>query len=371
MKIAFDHQTFNYQSYGGISRYYAMLAQELLKQEQEIGIFAGIHRNNYLKDLPSSVVKGLKIANYPPKTGRIFQAFNHYWSDYQIRKWNPDIIHETYYSFMPCRKSPAPRVTTVYDMIHELFPQMFLARDKTSDWKRKVFERVDHIISISQSTKNDLVELFGIDEGKISIVHLGVDIASFTDYKARTNKGLERPFLLYVGARGGYKNFNAVLSAMASSKKLKTDFDLVAFGGGAFTVDERALISSLGLTEKQIRQVAGNDDKLVDLYYQATAFVYPSLYEGFGLPPLEAMACSCPVISSNTSSMPEIIGDAGVYFTPSSVDDIQRAIEEVVYSPSRIEQCKKQGLERVRLFGWDKCARETLDIYEKIIGKDF
>lgn len=368
MKIAFDHQIFNMQSYGGISRYYTLLAQELLNLKQEVGVFAGVHRNNYLADLPRDIVRGLKLEKYPPKTGRVFQSFNSHLVNYQIKNWKPDLIHETYYSLMPIAKSSIPRVTTVYDMIYELFPQMFSVSDKTSDWKRKTFDRVDHIISISQSTKNDLVELFGIDEDKISVVHLGVDVTSFSDYKSSINKELERPFLLYVGGRGGYKNFSAVLSAMAASKQLKKDFDLVAFGGGAFTMDEKALISSLGFTEKQVRQVGGNDDKLVELYHQATAFVYPSLYEGFGLPPLEAMACSCPVISSSTSSIPEVIGDAGEYFTPSSVDDIQRAIEEVVYSSSRIAELKKQGLDRVQLFGWDKCARETLDVYKEIVG---
>lgn len=368
MKIAFDHQIFNLQSYGGISRYYTVLAQELLNLKQDVRIFSGVHRNNYLQDLSSDVVKGVKLTSYPPKTARVFQIFNHYLVDHQINNWKPELVHETYYSLIPFSRSSILRVTTVYDMIHELFPETFSVRDQTSNWKRKTFDRVDHIISISQSTKNDLIELFGIDEDKISVVHLGVDAASFSDYRPRINNTSERPFLLHVGGRAGYKNFSAVLSAMASSKQLKNDFDLVAFGGGIFTTDEKALISSLEFTEGQVRQVGGHDDTLIELYHQATAFVYPSLYEGFGLPPLEAMACSCPVISSNTSSMPEVIGDACEYFTPSSVDDIRRAIESVVYSSNRIVELKKLGLERVQLFGWDKCARETLNIYKKIVG---
>jgi len=368
MKIAYDHQIFNAQFYGGISRYYTLLAQELLNLKLNIGVFAGLHRNNYLADLPSDIVRGLKLEKYPPKTVSLFQIFNHYLVNHQIRCWEPELIHETYYSFMNFSKSSIPRVTTVYDMIHELFPQTFSVSDKTSDWKRKTFDRVEHIISISKSTKNDLVKLFDIDENKISVVHLGVDVLSFSDYNPPSNLELKRPFLLYVGARGGYKNFRAVLTAVAASKQLKEDFDLVAFGGGSFGVDEKALIVSLGFTAEQIRQVSGGDDKLVALYHQATAFVYPSLYEGFGLPPLEAMACSCPVISSNTSSMPEVIGDACEYFTPADNEDIQRAIEKVVYSADRIIELKKLGLERVQLFGWGKCARETLDIYEKIVG---
>jgi len=368
MKIAFDHQAFNLQTYGGISRYYTILAEDLLKKEQDVHVFAGIHRNNYLPILPSQNISGVKINEYPPSTWRLFQAFNHYLTDYQIKKWKPDIIHETYYSLMnPC-KSKSIRVTSVYDMIHELFPQMFSASDNTSQWKRNAFARVDHIISISHSTKKDLVELFGIDEDKISVVHLGVDISSF-EYSDNNDSGLSnKPYLLYVGARGGYKNFERVLGAMATSAHLKKDFDLLAFGGGVFTASENSTISRLGFAKHQIKQTGGDDSKLVELYHTASAFIYPSLYEGFGLPPLEAMACSCPVISSNTSSMPEVIGTAGEYFDPNSVDEIRESIERVVYSSSRIDELKTLGLKRAKLFAWDKCATETLAVYKKLVG---
>jgi len=367
MKIAFDYQTFNWQSYGGISRYYTILAQELLNQGQDVGVFAGVHRNNYLSALPSDVVSGLKLKKYPPKTNRIFQTFNHYLANAQINHWQADIVHETYYSFMPDPKSSTARVTTVYDMIHELYPQMFSARDHTTEWKRKTFDRVEHIISISHSTKKDLVEIFDIDESKISVVHLGVD-SSFSQYSPEQASKIKRPFLLYVGGRGTYKNFNSTLLAIANSQQLKNDFDLVAFGGGYFNNDELSLIEHLGFRDKQIQQVGGSDDVLMALYHQASAFIYPSLYEGFGLPPLEAMASSCPVISSNSSSMPEVVGDAGEYFDPTEVDEMTVAIENVVYSSVRIKELRALGLDRVTLFSWDKCATEIFDVYKKIIG---
>jgi glycosyltransferase involved in cell wall biosynthesis len=367
MKIAFDHQTFNSQSYGGISRYYTILAEGLLKQGQELSIFAGIHVNNYLSALPSDVVSGVKLKKYPPKTGRLFQAFNHYVANSQINHWQPDIIHETYYSSLPPPKASTPRVTTVYDMIHELYPKMFSTRDHTSKWKRNALNRVEHIISISHSTKKDLVELFGIDESKISVVHLGVD-SSFSQYSPEQDSKIKRSFLLYVGGRGTYKNFNNALHAIANSERLKSDFDLIAFGGGRFNNDEFSLIESLGFRDGQIQQIGGSDCVLMALYHQASAFIYPSIYEGFGLPPLEAMASSCPVISSNSSSMPEVIGDAGEYFDPTEMDEMTVAIENVVYSGTRIEELKSLGLNRTKLFSWDECATETLDVYNKILG---
>ena len=367
MKIAFDHQTFNLQTYGGISRYYTILAQELLKQGQDVGVFAGVHRNNYLSTLPRDVVRGVKLPQYPPKSSRIFQVFNHYLANVQINHWQPDIVHETYYSFMPSPKTSLPRVTTVYDMIHELYPQMFSSRDNTTNWKRKTFERVEHIISISQSTKNDLIDIFGVEEDKISVIHLGVDLAFSHYYPEQDNESL-RPFLLYVGARRGYKNFHAVLQAFSNSNRLKNDFDLVAFGGGSFSHGELDVISSFGFDDKRVQQVGGSDEKLKELYHLASAFIYPSLYEGFGMPPLEAMACSCPVISSNTSSMPEVIGNAGEYFDPTNVDELMAAIEKVVYSSVRIEELRLLGQERVKSFSWEKTATKTLDVYRKIVG---
>lgn len=367
MRIAFDHQAFNLQSYGGISRYYSILAQELLKQGQDVGVFSGVHRNNYLSNLPKDVVRGIKLNQYPPKSSRIFQVFNHYLANMQINNWQPDIVHETYYSAMPLLKTTAHRVTTVYDMIHELYPQMFSTRDNTTNWKRKTLDRVDHIISISQSTKNDLIEIFGVEEKKVSVIHLGVDI-SFSHYYPEQNNTTQRPFLLYVGARGGYKNFHALLQAFSNSNQLRNDFDLVAFGGGSFSHSELDVISRFGFDDKGVRQVGGSDEKLKELYYLASAFIYPSLYEGFGMPPLEAMACSCPVISSNTSSMPEVIGNAGEYFGPTNVDELMVAIENVVYSSVRSEELRLLGQERIKSFSWEKTAKRTLDIYQAVVG---
>ncbi len=367
MKIAFDHQTFNWQSYGGISRYYAILAQELLNNGQDVNIFAGIHCNNYLSTLPSNIVKGIKLNKYPPKTGRFFQSVNQCLTNRQINNWKPDIVHETYYSFMPSFKRALPRITTVYDMIHEIYSKNFSTRDKTTHWKKKTLGRVDHIISISHSTKNDLIDIFGIEENKISVIHLGVDL-DFSCCPSGFNTKPSRPFLLYVGARGGYKNFHAVLQALSNSSQLKKDFDLVAFGGGKFTRDELNLISSLGFQGNNIQHIGGGDDKLKELYYLASAFIYPSLYEGFGMPPLEAMACSCPVISSNSSSMPEVIGLAGEYFDPTSFDELMNAVKNVVYSSTRADELRLLGKERIGLFSWEMTAKHTLDVYRKVVG---
>ena len=367
MKIAFDHQTFTYQSYGGISRYYTILADELIQQNHDVKIFAGVHRNNYVADLPDRVVKGMKINKYPPKSGRVFQWLNHGVSQVQMKSWRPDIIHETYCSAVPTLKTNAVRITTVHDMIHELFSDQFSPRDKTTHWKKKTFERVDHIISISHNTKRDLIELFDIDESKISIAYHGVDLKAFQQPKIK-NQFTNQPYILYVGSRGGYKNFDGLLKACAVSNVIKNKIKIVAFGGGRFTSQEISKIKALGFTDGFVQQVGGSDEVLASLYANALCFVYPSLYEGFGLPPLEAMAAECPVVSSNTSSMPEVVNQAGVYFNPNNSDEMCAAIEMVIADEALRSKLIQLGLENIKHFSWQKCATETLEIYKKLTG---
>jgi glycosyltransferase involved in cell wall biosynthesis len=365
MKIAFDHQTFTHQAYGGISRYYATLAYELSLLKEDTCIFAGLHRNNYLSGLPSENVRGVNVGNYPPKTWKPFYLLNHVLTQVQINSWGADIVHETYYSSLPTLGSKVMRVTTAHDMIHEIFRDNFPANDRTTDYKKRAFERVDHIISISHSTKRDLVKYFDVEESKISVVHHGVDVVKYqadSDYETR-----QRPFFLYVGARGGYKNFCSVLRAIAGSRSLKTEFDLIAFGGGRFSSEETALMAELGFTESQVEQVSGGDDTLVGLYRQAEALIYPSLYEGFGLPPLEAMAAGCPVICSNNSSIPEVVNHAGEYFDPMDYESIARAIENVARSSELKLKLIQAGFDNVNKFSWTNCAQETMSIYNKLV----
>jgi glycosyltransferase involved in cell wall biosynthesis len=368
MRIAYNHQAFSIQEFGGVSRYYSRLADKLFKQGQDVKIFAGMHRNNYLRNLPKEMVKGIKFKKYPPKSGRIFHYLNSMIGHFQIKSWKPDIIHETYYSSLPTFKSDVVRITSVYDMIHELFSNQFLSSDTTTLYKKKTIERTDHIISISHSTKNDLMKLFGVEENKISVVHLGIDLDVFMQPKVK-NQFEEKPYILYVGSRHGYKNFNGMLKACAASNIIKNKIMIIAFGGGDFTGKELLEINKLGFKDKFIQQVGGSDETLVSLYSNALCFVYPSFYEGFGLPPLEAMAAECPVVSSNTSSIPEVINKAGVYFDPNNIDEMCSVIETVVCDESLRSRLVKLGLENIKLFSWEKCAFETLKIYKNLTGK--
>ena len=369
MRIAFDWQIFCVQPYGGISRYFVRLAQNLLEQSHDARIFAPLHQNRHVTDLPGAAVWGVGLPRYLPKTTRLITSMNGMAARPVIAHWRPDVVHETYYAGRPSAQRGTASVVTVYDMIHEKFPEFFPRADPTASLKLLAVERADHVICISESTRRDLLELSGIEANKASVVHLGFDRMPTAVRFPGTREENVRPFILYVGNRQGHKNFDRLVESIASSKDLRKDFDVVAFGGGKFSAKELQLISAHGFTETQVRQESGGDARLGVLYDTAAVFVYPSLYEGFGLPPLEAMAHECPVVSSNTSSMPEIIGDAGEFFDPASLGEIAVAIERVVYSQERRADLVARGQRRLREFTWERCAADTLNIYRKVAAR--
>lgn len=366
MKIAFDYQIFGFQYYGGISRYIVNLAESLLSSEQDIKIFAPIYRNYYLKDLaaqyPNSV-SGQCWKRYPRNTSALISYVNDLVSSKKMATWQPDIIHETYYFRRFYNKPKCPVVVTVHDMIHELFKDPQTTKDKTTALKKHAVNRAQHIICVSNNTKQDLMRLFDIPEAKISVIHLGIDQQQSCNLAIT----IEKPYLLYVGHRDEYKNFEGLLKAFAQSNRLKQDFDIIAFGSHPFTPKEINYMRSLGIKEGQVKHWQGGDDILAALYQQAEAFVYPSLYEGFGIPPLEAMANGCPVISSHISSMPEVIDDAAEYFDPCLVDTMIHAIERVLYDNDRRAELIKKGAARVKRFTWERCAQQTLSVYQSLL----
>ncbi len=232
MKVLYDHQVFGLQEYGGISRYIYELALEMATTyAQDVSIVSPLYVNQYLKQAPD----GLKVFGLPivsiPKTGRIVLAVNSIIAWFAIRYFHPDIVHETYYSSRRIAPKSAKVVLTVYDMIHERFSAQFLKNDPLRRNKALAVKRADHVICISEQTRQDLIELFGVNPAKISVVHLGFTLTRQGESEQVTGTP-ERPFLLYVGKRGGYKNFEGLVKAYAASPKLRNDFDLICFGGG-------------------------------------------------------------------------------------------------------------------------------------------
>ncbi|MGI9091088.1 MAG: glycosyltransferase family 4 protein [Gemmatimonadaceae bacterium] len=366
MKVVYDHQVFSAQRYGGISRYFVELAGRLaMKPSCEVRVLALAHVNAYVPSLPSQVVTGFHLRQLP-YTHRFRQRTNNAITRVALRLASPDVVHETYYA--PVRVAPRgiPTVVTIYDMIHERFPKYFPDAAAVSSRKACAVERAAHIVCISESTRRDLIELLHVDPRRVSVVHLGSSM-SLTSFPT-SDSARDRPYLLHVGDRGLYKNFSALLQAMALLPQSIKSLRLVLFGGGPITPSERCEIAQLGLRADLIEQISGDDAVLADLYVHAAALVYPSLYEGFGIPLIEAMACGCPVVCGNNSSLAEVAGDAAQLCDPSSPESLAHAIACVIESPERATELRERGFLQSAAFSWDRCAEETYSIYDGVTG---
>jgi len=369
MRIVFDHQIFSSQAVGGVSRYFVETCRRLNRIEGvSAEIVAPLHYNRYLAEEGSP--KHLRIREFP-KAYRFIQPIDQLISRRAIAKMRPDLVHETYYQFTSVAPHNCPTVITAYDVIHEKYHSDFRVRDNTTLRKRAAIRRAAHIIAISESTRRDYIEFFNVPEDKITTIHLGCSFAepATNADEATAVASSERPFILYVGARKGYKNFARVLEAHFSSPILRNDYSLICFGAGDFSADESSLIAKYrGNSGGEVLHRSGADSVLNQLYRAATAFVYPSLYEGFGLPPIEAMAAGCPVACTDRSSVPEVVGDAAQLFDPESVDAIRAALEQIVLSPSLRNNMIQRGHHRAKLFTWDACVNKTLSVYRQILA---
>lgn len=364
MRIAYDFQAFSAQQYGGISRYFTELATRIsFIPSTQVEVISPVYINSYLGSLSEVRVVGQYV---PPikHSGGMYNVINRMLSPVLLEKFHPDLVHETYYSAKSYLPSRSKSVLTVFDMIHERFPECFPPGDKTASAKAMAVERADHIFCISENTRQDLVHLLNVPEEKTSVVYLGVSAKLLLN----ASPSHPKPYILYVGSRKGYKNFEKLLQAYASSNILRADYDLIAFGGGEFNSCEQALIQALGISADQILQVSGDDSMLARFYSNAAIFVYPSQYEGFGLPPLEAMLFNCPVACSNTSSIPEVVGSAAYFFDPYCIESIAYAIENVLNNTILRTAMIAKGQEQVNAFSWQRCAQETAKIYQHVIS---
>jgi glycosyltransferase involved in cell wall biosynthesis len=361
MNLIYTYDVFCAQRYGGISRYYFELIRRISPKMADVKIVAGLYINEYIKSLP--VVKGIKVpalkytGSIRRKVNRIFQAIMLRGTDSQT------IVHQTFY-YQPHINFQGKIVVTVYDMTSEIFPQYFSAGDNISLLKRRCCERADKVIAISHSTKNDLVRFFDISPEKIVVIHLASSLKA--NNASHSVKPFLEPYLLFVGERDHYKNFEGLIQAFTASDSLKNSFNIICFGGNPFSKSENIRLKELGI-EGRVHHVRGNDELLCNYYRNAVAFICPSLYEGFGIPILEAMEFSCPVVCSNNGSVPEVAGDAAVYFDPSDPASMQHALETTLFDKNLLDDLKKRGLERQSMFSWVRCANETLAVYNSLI----
>jgi len=365
----FDPQIFCHQRFGGISRYVCGIVTEMQRMSGVTPlIVAPFHFNEYLDALPRNLVHGTRVRWLEGLTALAYGA-SVLPAKLEARRFKPDVQHNTYY--FPVRPPKGARaVVTVHDMIHEKYPKYFAASPLITRLKAASIAAADHVICVSASTRRDLLATCDVPEERVSTIHLGFDPLgvmltgeSPAAFKIRA-LGADAPYLLYVGSRVTYKNFRGLLDAYTASAQLHDNFFLLCFGGGEFTGAERAAMSRAGI-DKRVKHLGGDDTVLAACYAHASLFVCPSFCEGFGIPVLEAMSLDCPVACSNSSSLPEVAGDAARLFDPLDRDSIGGALESVLGSPAEAESLVIRGRIRRQQFSWRACAESTVGVYRQ------
>lgn len=368
MRVLFDYQAFSIQSHGGISRYVLELGSRLAaRPDVEPRLYAGWHRNVLLADAAPAWAHGRYVRPWP-KTGPLRHALNRYLTRRYVAAWKPHLVHETYFGASSAYHAGIPTVLTLYDLIYFVLPAVDASAARVRQAQQAAVARASHIICISEQTRRDLFRFIPVDPARVSVVPLAGPPPRPAAAPVPVRPDVEGPYLLHVGLRHSYKNFDVLLRALAGAARLQSHFRLVAFGDRPFNAGETARIRALGLDPSRIIHRAG-DDRLLESYYaHAHAFVCPSLYEGFGLPPLEAMARGCPVVCSNRGSLPEITADATLGFDPESPGELAEALQLLVDSPALADDLRRRGLAQAARFSWQRCADDTLAIYRRLAG---
>ncbi|MBT8338404.1 MAG: glycosyltransferase family 4 protein [Desulfatitalea sp.] len=290
----------------------------------------------------------------------LFESVNH------LRP--PDIVHRTYYGNI--NFGYAKYVTTIHDFIPEKYPYQFDDVERFIRLKRKAILESDHVICVSNATKQDLLSYYPIVENKLSVIHhassLNTGPLQRPTCQQRINEKVpQKPYLLYVGDRSGYKNFDTLLRALSQSNKIRKDFSMICFGGLPFDDKELKRMADLHL-DLPIEHLTGDDQMLSKLYQNATLFVHPSLYEGFGISILEAMSLGCPVVCSDLPVFQEVTNDAAAKFDPAQASSICHTLETVLYANDQRKKLITKGHENEKRFSWKKTAEKTLSIYRQL-----
>ncbi len=361
MKIVYYGSIFFQQKFGGISRYYYNLAKSLIAKDIDFKIVSSLFKNNYLKDLNKNYKKGLYFPRYPDL--KIIKELFRISNKLYISKIKPNILHDTYYSDK-IDDYKILKVITVYDLIHEKFPNLYGDIEN----KKKFLENYDLIICISETTKKDLINFYGISEKKIRVIYLSGDHILSISPKNNTSMKIEKPFLLYVGSREKYKDFTTLLKAYGNSKKIKNDFNLICFGGGKFSSYERSFLTDLKI-ENNVIQIDGGDEVLNFLYTNCRIFISTSIYEGFGIPILEAMNCNCPIILSDCETHKEVAKTNTIYFSKENFDDLINVLEKNIYDDNYLNKISLMGKNYSKNFSWEKCSAQTLRAYKELNSK--
>lgn len=367
VNILYDFEIQINQRFGGISKYFYEIIS-IIQKKSDVKVFLPVI-------LPKSYdlarLKGRKPVNSPYRINNILFAINNIWFQIILKIGKYDVIHQTQYRVRIPKRINSKVCVTIHDMIWEIYPETDLG-GKRAKRKKAAIDRADIIIAISENTKKDLLNIYpDVAPDKVHVVYHGTSYTDVT-YIDRAEWVPSR-YVLYVGTREYYKNFGTFVSAMKKLMELDDSIYAVCTGEKSFSQEEINLIEKnkeeKGKFLNKFIQHRCSDDELIMLYCNAECFVFPSKYEGFGMPILEAYACRCPVVLCDTDVFREVAGDAALYFEPDDSDGLAELLRTLIHNEEYRKEYIHKGTERAKLFSWEECAEKTLNIYKNIICK--
>ena len=377
MRVVLNGLPINYPI-SGVGRYTLMLSRSLNDLigeqnifwfgERKIGENIGNQNSKHYLFLNRSIYLFKKLMRRVPYWRSLIFYCRNKQFQLHVRSVSPSLYHETNYALFDFDRGPT--VITLYDLSFVKHPEWH-PKDRVKYFEKyclKKLSQVDAIITISEFSKKEIIELLGIDAKKIYVTYPGVDRKFMPE--GERMKGLPNKYILFVGTLEPRKNLPTLLNAYRSlPKDLQEKYPLVISGAFGWYTDEfKKALRLLKGREKPILTGYVNQDDLPGLYRGASLFVYPSYYEGFGLPVIEAMASGVPVVTSNTTSLPEVVGETGLLVSPYDADALREAMIELIENEGLKRELLEKGITRAKQFSWKKCASETIEVYEKVLS---
>jgi glycosyltransferase involved in cell wall biosynthesis len=369
MRILFDDEVFFRQRFGGVSRIFAKLVEGIEQMPQHHLLFnCKYSENEYLLELKPQINSFFKPYPFPLKgklVRGIYGRYSHWQTIKSIKKNNADVFHPTFYADYYLKaliQENMPLVFTVHDLIHEQTPNNAhyaeMAKIKADNIKI-----AKQIIVVSEHTKKDLLRIYPyVNPEQVNIIPLAQSLPE----QGIKPKKLPDNYILFTGERGGYKNFISLLNAFAELSKINPDVHLYCAGSASFSNDELALAQKLNVNNK-LHHAKLSDAELRYVYQHAKLFVFPSTYEGFGMPMLEAFSAETPVVAHHATSLPEVGGDAAYYVDATDVKKLTNAINQVLTNTKLQQELVKKGKIREQQFTWQNHISLTLQVYQKAV----
>ena len=365
-----------YNSKDGIGRYAYNLRKNIKKlKENNINLKIILKENNLLKIQNTKNWKALIPSSLKSYLTRFYTEL-YYFSQFIYNRFLltselTNIDAQVYHAISPSecvalmKLKKRPLITTFHDVIPLIFKPRYLLERYYFKYYCNLAKKSDVVIANSNNTKNDLVKFFNISKDKIKVIYPGTNTNKFYPKKIRRKGKIKN--ILYLGSLEKRKGVYEVLYAFDKLLKIRRDIRLLIAGGGGEFYKLRKEIERLKI--KKFVKLLGfvNEKNLINCYHRSDLFVYPSKYEGFGFTPLEAMACAVPVITSNCSSIPEILGNAALKINPYDINEICEKMNNVLSDLKLQDRMKKRGLKQVQKFSWKKCAKETSKLYKSLI----